>query len=1047
MLEFIKHQPRIMEKFVAHLETPAVVDLLYRVIQCEESVPNAEVVDWLSNQDLITHVVDLLSPLHSTDLHNTVSELLKAIIALSAPSPASLTQNQNGAESFGFGGASEGPGGMSNSSVCGVNNRLVRELASEPIVRKMVGFMLDDSLSSTATRQIAESSTKGATASDKTSLDKLESLSEVPLDNGSASSHDSAVDDDDLDEDSVPERIKDSAALSSSTNDIPDHRDSVVTIRPPSSPPIRAPQVEVTPESCTSSLVTCIGVLIELIRKNNSDYFEQHLFHTLRTHLLQRQQEIAEAKAKEQKENAIEDDDDEMEGMEEAMAELADKLGIVHLGPMLQILCERLPDFQRLIITPRSKDDTIPTSLGRVAALTFERYRITELYAELLHCSNMALLNRAKGEGPQYSPDGVLQGGIEGLQILARTLQGGDASEDGDGAANESSNHAEVTLTESLAGGVTAPEADKREDEAIEAAKPTVTTISESKDATTTTKHTRDASSLGAGRSNGSEDTDDEALLSEVSLGDTVAPSAEKPASEGKDAATDEPVAVKDAEAREGNGIEAPLSSLSIGEAPSTALSGPSSPPDESTEYVVGDLLKKRFLDSNVIGTILTLFFEYPWNNFLHNVVYDILQQFFNGRMDAGLNCKLTMAVFQKGELTEKIVNGHHRNEESLKSARKIRMGYMGHMNLIADETVKLLERYPQEIEQHVKEHISPEWLVYVNETLKENREKESAPLAGGRPQALSHGMSFGNQQAGEGPSEQANINDAFASYLTSQMATGNTSDDDDSDEDASWLSQDIKQKGADAAGRRGHSDGFEDAFEPLSSSRDAKTGGEDEEYEDDDEWGPFADSSDVKESASHASSSAQAYLTPADWSSDFHRSTVAAERSGLPLPGAGIDEDDDEEDDENGSTNGENGDGRRKSSDSEGSNSSTPFVDLLDSASLRSSNVVAAAHARRPSLEQHEKVTSPTADASSSTRPRASSTGSSDPSAANASVAEEPLGPGVSADAHSNEETGMIERVIDGKHVQAPLDDVALMSSQVQSPTTQQDNAIDEKE
>ena len=61
-----------------------------------------------------------------------------------------------------------------------------------------------------------------------------------------------------------------------------------------------------------------------------------------------------------------------------------------------------------------------------------------------------------------------------------------------------------------------------------------------------------------------------------------------------------------------------------------------------------------------------TLFFEYPWNNFLHNVVYDILQQFFNGRMDTGLNRRLAIAVFESGKLTDRIVAGHRANEASL---------------------------------------------------------------------------------------------------------------------------------------------------------------------------------------------------------------------------------------------------------------------------------------------------------------------------------------------------------------------------------------------
>jgi SIT4-associating protein SAP185/190 len=142
MLEFIKEQPRIVERFVAHLETPAVVDLLFRIIQMEETVRTAgqstDIIDWLSSQDLIARTVDLLAPNYSVDIHNTVSELLKAMIALSAPSPATLNQGQGQELGAGLGEQQENAGG--------INNRLVRELASEPIVRKMVGYMLDSQL-------------------------------------------------------------------------------------------------------------------------------------------------------------------------------------------------------------------------------------------------------------------------------------------------------------------------------------------------------------------------------------------------------------------------------------------------------------------------------------------------------------------------------------------------------------------------------------------------------------------------------------------------------------------------------------------------------------------------------------------------------------------------------------------------------------------------------------------------------------------------------------------------------------------------------------
>lgn len=1066
MIAFIKELPQIVELFVAHMETPAVVDLLYRIIQCEEAVQDVGIIDWLSSEDLMPRLIDLLSPSHSTDLHNTVSELLKAIIALSAPSPASLTQG-TGAEAFGFGGA-DAMGGQANGQVGGVNNRLVRELASEVIVRKMVGFMLDASLPSRLSRRLSEAAEEqqneeGLIFSAKKKRDKpsvtaaesqtLSSLSEVPLDKSGNSSDSALDDDDDLDFDAGSSRkplnprdtpasgLSAYAGIGRSPGVLDHHRDSTATIRPSTNsltPPVRAPEINVSAESCTSTLVTCIGILIELIRKNNSDYFEQHLFHTLRTHLLQRQQEIAERKAsrtvnasEEKDEEAQqpkgvdgeEDEDDEMEGMEEAMAELSDKLGIVHLGPMLRVLCERLGDFQSLISRPRVDSTETVSSLGKTAALTFERYRITELYAELLHCSNMALLNRAPGEGPQYSEEGVLQGGIEGLQILARTLQGTDA------ASESGQDH---TTTEKLATEKSEPTNTETEgDEEISASHPSIKTG----------RHTRQSSVVGGGV--GSEDTDDEALLSEVSLNDTTTDTDKAASTEGT-SPTDDTQSKEDGssaqkedeedkvEGQDDEEIRSVLSNLSLADltAPSPSPSKPPSPIDDMRDYVIGDLLKKKFLECDVIPTILSLFFEFPWNNFLHNVVYDILQQFFNGRMDVGLNRKLTLAVFEQAKLTEKIVDGEKRNQESLKSPRKIRLGYMGHMHLIAEETVKLLERYPQEITHYIESYISPEWTNFVEHPLKENREKEAAPLAGGRPQML-HSLSFPQHGVGVADGDlgasggQSVGSDAFANYLSSQMGTANASDDDDSDEDTNWLSQDIRQRNL----HSGSGDAFDDAFEPdiESGSGLGRRGGGIDNDDDDDDWGPFADSSSSSSAVIGGSgSSAQAYLTPADWAADFQRETSANDDV----------QSFDGDDSSSTASEGTNGLGEegvqversRSNSDSSDTNG-TPFVDLLDSASLRASDVVAAAHARRPSLEQLEGV--PNTESLRISRPRAPSTsGSTDAAVAGEALDEkDPLGPGIAPDAQPNPISGLIERTIDGQTVKVPLDEVALVS------------------
>lgn len=71
----------------------------------------------------------------------------------------------------------------------------------------------------------------------------------------------------------------------------------------------------------------------------------------------------------------------------------------------------------------------VPTTVGLIRPLTFERYRICELYAELLHCSNMSLLNRCSEHDHIYDNEGRLQGGLAALETLARVIALGSSDE------------------------------------------------------------------------------------------------------------------------------------------------------------------------------------------------------------------------------------------------------------------------------------------------------------------------------------------------------------------------------------------------------------------------------------------------------------------------------------------------------------------------------------------------------------------------------------------------------------------------------------------
>ncbi len=193
-------------------------------------------LQWLSKENLMSRLIDLLSPAHSSDMHTVVAELIKGIISMAAPSPAA--------------GISEGLNHLPASNV------FARELAHRDNVTKLVSFILYE-------------------------------LGPAPSG-------------------------KEESATAS-----------------------------ITQETASSSVVQSICIIIELIRQNNSDYFEPYLFHTLRNRLIQVQQQMAM------------NQDGAREALENAMTEMVNRMGVVHLGPVLELMCDHLEKLQRFLKEPR----------------------------------------------------------------------------------------------------------------------------------------------------------------------------------------------------------------------------------------------------------------------------------------------------------------------------------------------------------------------------------------------------------------------------------------------------------------------------------------------------------------------------------------------------------------------------------------------------------------------------------------------------------------------------------------------------------------------
>ena len=103
--------------------------------------------------------------------------------------------------------------------------------------------------------------------------------------------------------------------------------------------------------------------------------------------------------------------------------------------------------------------------------------------------------------------------------------------------------------------------------------------------------------------------------------------------------------------------------------------------------------------------------------------------------MDRGYNSHLAIDLFQTGRISERVVEGQQRSDKT-QAKSNMRLGYMGHLTLIAEEVVKFSDRHPPELlSQSVLDRVtSKQWTDYVENTLSETRERDNAILGGVRP-------------------------------------------------------------------------------------------------------------------------------------------------------------------------------------------------------------------------------------------------------------------------------------------------------------------------
>ncbi|SGZ57332.1 CIC11C00000005569 [Sungouiella intermedia] len=354
-----------------------------------------------------------------------------------------------------------------------------------------------------------------------------------------------------------------------------------------------------------------VGIIIEIIRKNNSDYdILPVLYITLESHPPTGRDPI-------------------------------------YLGHLLEVFGSKIQAFNMLLMST-GEEAKLKTTFGEIEPLGFERFKICELIAELLHCSNMALLNDNKGYDAVSIRDDLRQKlkEIDGVGFKYNEV---------------------IDVSEELL-------------------KPFL-------------EKERELSKKFDNEVKPNPEQDDDYNDTIDSFNSKLQEQSNFP--EGDD---EEPHA------------NANLTEEQIRGKP-----------------VVGDYLKIALYDTQIVSNILSMFFKFPWNNFLHNVVFDIVQQVLNGSMDIGFNKFLAIDIFHSGDITFKITEGQRLCNEYELQNYGLRLGYMGHLTLIAEEVVKFIQLYPVSTVSHlIDEKVEGEvWENYVSVVLYDTRKKYNAILGG----------------------------------------------------------------------------------------------------------------------------------------------------------------------------------------------------------------------------------------------------------------------------------------------------------------------------
>ena len=114
-LQYLRGRPGMVDHFVRHLSSSAVMDLLLKIISCDEE--GGGTLDWLCTNELIPKLVDKFAPENGSEVHEHAAHALADIVQV---------------------------------SVLNKNSPLMAQLESKDMVEKLLAYMFGDSKGSSS---------------------------------------------------------------------------------------------------------------------------------------------------------------------------------------------------------------------------------------------------------------------------------------------------------------------------------------------------------------------------------------------------------------------------------------------------------------------------------------------------------------------------------------------------------------------------------------------------------------------------------------------------------------------------------------------------------------------------------------------------------------------------------------------------------------------------------------------------------------------------------------------------------------------------------